>query len=69
MWKIYKYDGNYIQGELLSKHSTENAAIKAAKKKINFTFCEKQKRNNETRIWLDDVDHTPMGIIVKKSRG
>lgn len=69
MWKVYQYDGNYIQGDLLSKHTSENAAVKAAKKKINFTFCEKQKINNETRIWLDDVDHTPMGIIIKKSRG
>ena len=69
MWKVYQYDGKYIQGDLLSKHTSENAAVKAAKKKINFTFCEKQKINNETRIWLDDVDHTPMGIIIKKSRG
>tara|TARA_B100001094_G_scaffold227665_1_gene222201 strand:+ start:7558 stop:7767 length:210 start_codon:yes stop_codon:yes gene_type:complete len=69
MWKIYKYDGRYIQGEFLSKHTSENAALKAAKKNIGYTFCEKQKINKETRIWLDDVDHTPMGIIVKKTRG
>ena len=69
MWKLYKYDGNYIQGDLLSKHSSEDAALKAAKKKINYTFCEKQKRDKEIRIWLDDTDHTRMGIIVKKTRG
>jgi hypothetical protein len=69
MWKLYKYNGKYIQGDLLSKHSSEDAALKAAKKKINYTFCEKQKRNKEIRIWLDDTDHTPMGIIVKKTRG
>ena len=69
MWKIFKYDGKYIQGELVSKHSSEDAALKAAKKKLSFTFCEKQKVGKETRIWLDDINHTPMGIIVKKSRG
>ena len=69
MWRVYKYDGNYIQGELISKHSSEDAALKAAKKKINYTFCEKQKINKEIRIWLDDTDHSPVGIIVKKSRG
>jgi len=69
MWKVYKYDGNYIQGELVSKHSTENAALKAAKKSIGYTFCEKKKANKEVRIWLDSINYTPLGIIVKKSRG
>ena len=69
MWRLYQYDGNYIQGEFISKHSSEDAALKAAKNKINFTFCEKQKINKEIRIWLDDVDYTPMGIIIKKTRG
>ena len=31
-WKVYKYDGHYIQGELISKHTTESAAMKSAKK-------------------------------------
>ena len=69
MWRVFKYDGNYIQGELVSKHSSEDAALKVAKKKIGYTFCEKQKINKETRIWLDDINHTPVGIIVKKTRG
>ncbi len=69
MWKIYKYNGHYIQGDLISKHSTESAALKKAKKEINFKFSEKQKVNKEIRIWLDDKDHTPMGVIIKKTRG
>ena len=69
MWKIYKYNGHYIKGDLISKHSTESAALKKAKKEINFKFSEKQKVNKEIRIWLDDKDHTPMGVIIKKTRG
>ena len=69
MWKIYKYNGHYIQGDLLSKHSSEDAALKQAAKKIGFTFVEKVKRGKETIIWLDDEFHNPLGLITKKSRG
>jgi hypothetical protein len=69
MWRVYKWDGHYIMGELLSKHSSEAAAIKAAKKKINFDRTEKQKKGNETLIWLDAKNSEPLGVIVKKSRG
>ena len=69
MWKVFQYDGRYIQGNLVSKHSSEDAALKAAKKKINYTYCEKSKKDKEINIWLDDANHTPVGIIVKKTRG
>ena len=69
MWKIYKYNGHYIQGDLLSKHSSEDAALKQAAKRIGFTFVEKVKRGKETIIWLDDEFHNPLGLITKKSRG
>jgi hypothetical protein len=69
MWKIYKYNGHYIQGDLVSKHSSEDAALKQAAKKIGFTFAEKTIRGKETLIWLDDKNHNPMGLITKKSRG
>ena len=69
MWKIYRYNGHYIQGDLVSKHTTESAALKKAKKVINFTFSEKVKRKNEILIWLDGKDYLPLGIIVKKQRG
>ncbi len=69
MWKIYKWNGHYIQGDLVSKHSSEDAAMKKAAKEINFTFADKVKKGKETLIWLDDGNHTPVGVIVKKSRG
>ena len=68
MWKIYKWDGHYIQGEFISKHSSEDAALKKAAKDIKFTFVEKQKVGKETRVWLDNEEHTPVGVIIKKSR-
>ena len=69
MWKVYKWNGHYIMGDLISKHSSEAAALKAAKKKINFTRTEKQKKGNETLIWLDSKSSQPLGVIIKKSRG
>ena len=56
-------------GDLISKHSTESAALKAAKKKISFSKTEKVKKGNETFIWLDADNAEPLGVIVKKSRG
>ena len=69
MWKIYKWNGHYIQGDLVSKHTSEDAAIKKATKELGFVFPEKVKRGKETLIWLDDKEHTPVGVIVKRSRG
>ena len=69
MWKFYKWNGHYIQGDLVSKHSSEDAALKRAAKEIGFTFAEKVMKGKETLIWLDDDKHTPVGIIIKKSRG
>tara|TARA_R110000824_G_scaffold297519_1_gene485730 strand:+ start:8792 stop:9007 length:216 start_codon:yes stop_codon:yes gene_type:complete len=69
MWKVYKWNGNYIQGDFVSKHSSEDAALKRAAKEIGFTFADKVKQGKETLIWLDDNNHTPMGVIVKRSKG
>jgi len=69
MWKIYKWNGHYIQGDFVSKHRSEDAAIKKAKKEIDFTFAEKVKNGKETLIWLDDKHHDPVGVIVRKTRG
>ena len=69
MWKLYKWNGNYIKGDLVSKHSSEDAAVKRASKELQFCFAEKVKRGKETLIWLDDANHTPIGVIIKKSRG
>tara|TARA_A100001391_G_C4875534_1_gene226604 strand:- start:124 stop:357 length:234 start_codon:yes stop_codon:yes gene_type:complete len=68
MWKVYAYNGRFIQGDLVSKHSSESAAIKAAKKSIEFKKQYKEKSKNEIVIWLDDEDGTPVGIIVKKNK-
>jgi len=68
MWKIYKYDGHYIQGEFISQHSTESAARKKAAKIIGHKREERKKRKEEIVIWLDAENGTPMGVIVKKTR-
>ena len=69
MWKVYKEHNGYIQGELVSKHSSESAALKAATKSIKFSFSEKQKKDKEITIWLDDLNHSPIVVIIKKKRG
>ena len=46
MWKLYKWNGHYIQGDLISKHSSEDAAVKKATKDLNFVFAEIIKPNN-----------------------
>tara|TARA_B100000085_G_C18529245_1_gene507288 strand:+ start:1237 stop:1446 length:210 start_codon:yes stop_codon:yes gene_type:complete len=69
MWKLYKYDGHYIQGSLVSKHTSESAAIKKAKKELNFIYSEKVKDKKEITIWLDDKNFVPLGVIIKKLRG
>mgnify|MGYP001334715658 CR=1 FL=1 len=66
MYKLYKYDGHYIQGELVSKHSSESAALKAAKKKLNFNTATKSNIVKPKVIWLDDKNHTPIGLITIK---
>ena len=69
MWKVYKHNGQYIMGELISSHKSESAAIKKAEKMIKFKFTKKEKKKNEIRIWLDDEKHMPVGIIVHKLKG
>jgi len=73
MWKVYKWNGHYIQGDFISEHSTENAALNKAKKKINYSRAIKSKlptfkQRGEIVIWLDKEDGTPIGMIIKKTR-
>ena len=63
MWKVYKYDGRFITGELISSHRTEAAAMKKAQKAIDFKFSEREKRKDEILIWLDGENHMPVGVI------
>ena len=69
MWKVYKYNGHYIMGDLISSHKTESAALKKAKKEIDFKFSEREKKNNQIFIWLDDDKHSPAGVIIHKTQG
>ncbi len=66
MYKVYKHDGRYIQGELISKHTTESAAMKSAKKNIFFKKAVKSKILNPKVIWLDGENNTPVGVITTK---
>jgi hypothetical protein len=66
MYKVYKYNGHYIQGELISKHTTESAAMKSAKKNIFFKNAVKSKLLKPKVIWLDGENNTPVGVITTK---
>jgi len=66
VYKIYKYDGHYIQGEFISQHKTESAALKKAEKAIGHKREAKMKSHDALLIWLDAEDGTPMGVIIKK---
>ena len=67
-WKVWKWDGRYIQGELISSHTTEAAALKKAKKEIKYLKAVKSEidRKDEIVIWLDGEDGKPLGVITKK---
>ena len=66
MYKVYKYNGHYIQGEMISKHTTESAAMKSAKKNIFFKKAVKSKLLKPKVIWLDGENNTPVGVITTK---
>tara|TARA_R110000824_G_scaffold183432_1_gene364441 strand:- start:76 stop:276 length:201 start_codon:yes stop_codon:yes gene_type:complete len=66
MFKVYKYDGHYIQGELISKHTTESAAMKSATKNIFFKKAVKSKIVTPKVIWLDDENNRSVGLITMK---
>ena len=68
MFKLYKNNGQYIMGELLSSHKTEADAMKKAKKEITFRFTEKEKKSTGLYIWLDDKNHSPVGVIFKEKK-
>lgn len=67
-WKVWKWNGRYIQGELLSSHTSEAAALKKAKKEIKYLNAVKEESKTEITIWLDGETGTPLGVITKKKR-
>jgi hypothetical protein len=68
MWKLYKWDGRYIQGELISQHKSQATALKKAKKAIGHLKEVEERRKDETLIWLDGENGTPLGVIVNKKK-
>jgi len=58
----------YIQGDLISQHTSEVTALKRAKKEIDFCNSVKEERDSEIVIWLDAEDGTPMGVITKQKK-
>ena len=68
MWKLYKFNGTYIQGDLISKHTSEKAARKKAEKEFGATKFHKETREDETIIWLDDNEYQDVGVIVKEKK-
>ena len=65
-FKLYKWNGRFIHGDLISQHKTQALALKRAKKEIESKFSVKEKTKKETLIWLDDKDYSPVGVIVCK---
>ena len=65
-WKVWKWNGHYIQGELLSSHTSESAALKKAKKEIKYLNAVKEEKKDEIVIWLDGENGQPLGVITKK---
>ena len=49
MWKLWREHNKYIQGELVSKHSSESAALKKAAAEIEFKH--KVKEEDEVDYW------------------
>jgi len=56
-------------GELLGSHKTEAAAMKKAKKEIDFKHSQREKKKNEILIWLDGEKHQPLGVITHELKG
>jgi len=68
VWKIYK-ENHYIQGDLISSHKTEALARKKAKEAICYSYTVKEEDKKEIRIWLENKERMPIGIIIKTKKG
>jgi len=68
VWKIYK-ENHYIQGDLISSHKTEEIARKKAKEVIGHSYTVKEEDKKEIRIWLENKERIPIGIIIKTKKG
>ena len=61
--------GHNITTAPVLRGSRDKMMDPSGKKEIGFIYGEKSKIGKETLIWLDDEHHTPMGVIIKKTRG
>tara|TARA_E500000331_G_scaffold12874_1_gene11561 strand:+ start:6827 stop:7063 length:237 start_codon:yes stop_codon:yes gene_type:complete len=71
MWQFWRWNGKYIQGDLISTHQTKELAIDRANKDFNggIDFTEEVKKRKK-RIWIDDENtKNPVGIIVETRSG
>lgn len=66
MWKLWQEYNGYIQGELISKHASEKAALKKAKTVIEYKYETKEEDTEEIVIWLENEDRMPIGIVTKQ---
>jgi hypothetical protein len=66
MWKLWREHNGYIQGELISKHASDKAALKKAKTVIEYKYQVREEDTNEIVIWLEDEDKIPIGIVTHK---
>jgi len=66
MWQFWEENDKYIQGNLVSEHSSKAAAISRAKKKLGKEIkLTEDNRKNEKIIWIDSPTNIPLGIIRK----
>jgi len=66
MWEFWEENDKYIQGNLVSEHSSKAAAISRAKKKLGKEIkLTEDNRKNEKIIWIDSPTNIPLGIIRK----
>ena len=66
MWKLWREHNGYIQGELLSKHASDKAALKKAKTVIEYEYTVRDEDEDGDIIWLENENKMPIGIITHK---
>jgi hypothetical protein len=69
MWQVWEWDGRYIQGNLVSKHTSRSAAVSKAKKHFgkNIKLLDSVK-NKVNVIYIDELNSNPIGIILEKKK-
>jgi len=69
MWQFWEWNGKYIQGKLVSEHSSKTTIISKAKKRLGKDIkLIEDNRKDEKIIWIDSANNIPIGII-KKLKG